>query len=65
MPDPTPGQAAYVTWWRTKYGMQQADPASAYQLLPAADRRAWEAAAQAVLDAARTTPVGEEEPHGT
>jgi hypothetical protein len=46
---PTPGQIAYTVWWLTRYGMQQADAASAYQLLPPQDRRAWDAAAQAVL----------------
>jgi hypothetical protein len=47
----SPGQAAYAAWWRTRYGMQQADEISAYQMLPAPDRRAWDAAAQAVLEA--------------
>lgn len=48
---PTPGQIAYVVWWRTRYGMQHADETSTYQMLPATDRRAWEAAAQGVRDA--------------
>lgn len=49
MPDLTPGAVAYAAWWRVRYGMRQADPVSAYQMLPAVARRAWEAAAQAVL----------------
>ena len=55
---PTPGQICYAVWWRTKYGMQQADPVSTYQLLPAQDRAAWEAAAQAAR------AMQEEETHG-
>ena len=49
----TPGQIAYATWWRTRYGLEQADAGSAYQMLPAVDRQAWEAAAQAVLELRR------------
>jgi len=49
---PTPGQIAYAAWWMT-FGD---DPplADAYQALTPRARRAWEAAAQAVL--AQCTP---------
>ena len=66
----TPGQIAYITWWRERYGMQQADPSSAYQMPPATDRRAWEAAADAAIEHARLRAMAhrrlhdEEDDHG-
>lgn len=55
-PHPSPAQQAYTAYLRSMYAIQQADPASAYQMLPARERRAWEAVAQAVLACQEETP---------
>ena len=60
MPDPTPGELAYAAYARL---MQPHHAMSLWCFLPPYCQAAWEAAAQAVLDAARATPAGEEEPH--
>lgn len=60
MPDtPTPGQvayAAYRTWYVTAYPLND-DTWPEHAELEPDDRAAWEAAAQAVLEVARGTPL--------
>lgn len=55
-PHPSPAQQAYTAYLRSMYAIQQADPSSAYQMLPARERRAWEAVVQAVLACQEETP---------
>lgn len=54
--DMTPGQVAYEAWWHARWPDETPPFFTSYAKLTPPDRRAWEAAAQAVLameDAAR------------
>jgi hypothetical protein len=49
MPDPTPGQVAYEALVRAGYPDMAADATDLWHTVTPALKRAWEAAAQAVL----------------
>jgi len=68
MPDPTPGQLAYETWY---LALENTLPAGStrWSALEARHRDAWEGAAQAVMTAWMASPdwptPPQEEPHAS